>query len=88
MPTFYAMLVKTVFMFKPLEARNVSWGHRQHTDTTTDIATYRLNWPTGKFSEKEHEFGHCLRLVLDTAEMRLILYYKQGFSSSSFIRTV
>ena len=30
MPTFYAMLVKTVFMLKPLEARNAAAG----TDNT------------------------------------------------------
>ena len=48
---FEAMLGKTVFKLKPLEARNASDGTNTQTDTTTDIATSSLNLPMGKFRE-------------------------------------
>ena len=44
------------FLLKPLEARNTTQAmqwHRQHTDTTMDMATYRLNRPRCRSSEKK-----------------------------------
>ena len=43
--TFKAMLVKTAFLLKPLEARNEANGTDRQT--TPNIATYSRNWPRG-----------------------------------------
>ena len=48
LPTFEAMLVKTAFMFRPIESRNVAGCTNTHiqTDKQTDIATHRLRGPS------------------------------------------
>ena len=48
--TVYARLVKTMFMLKPLEARNAADG--TNTDRQTDVATSILNWPRCQVSKK------------------------------------
>ena len=39
-------------IFNPLHQRVTGCRHTTHS-INTDIATYRLNWPRGRFSEKE-----------------------------------
>ena len=59
------MLVKTVFMLKHLDARNAADEKNKHTNTLTDIATYRLGAESVK-SERilfKTSFILCDRIV-------------------------
>ena len=54
---YLLVLVKTKFMLKPLEAMNAAMAQTDiQTNTTTDIATYRLNPPRGQISENLDQF--------------------------------
>ena len=47
------MLVQTAFMLKPLYSCFLgTWKAQQTDDRTLDTATFRLNWPRGRLSEK------------------------------------
>ena len=80
------MLLKTVFMLKPLEAREGStsaWlrGDNIHLKyIQANITTCRLNWPRGQFSESiaaafaDIYFSEKLFFTMLLMTMRLCLY--------------
>ena len=52
LPVFSAMLVKTAFMLKPLEARKVANGtDNTHLHGHRDLWTEQAQGPRGRFSE-------------------------------------
>ena len=77
------MLVKTAFMYKPIEAY-FPWSWMAQTDKRQiDITTYRLNRPKGQFSEKG-----TLQLPIGNSISQLSLfmdelYTYKGMTSSS-----